>query len=274
MIIFKSDETFAPTFPKSLLISFSFAKHILGLRGDVDLATTGRCKGVTHIFFVKKRRLVQRPALSVAQVTKLEHIVVDESEGVSDRIAAGFFCFTLYSRARYSDALSVVRLTQDIVLRDGLAVGFLEADASRTKTSTSLERKTRFLPLTAPVVSVGKTDWVRTWMQLRRQEGLEASDGFLLLPGPKEGGDWSKVPLTASSAALWLRALLEGVEGPATAEVGTHLLMATTLSWASKFGVELSFREEPWGTIRPTLTEVSTHMPGTPWQHCSDRCRR
>ena len=109
----KSDETFAPTFPKSLLISLSFAKHILGLRGEVDLATTGRCKGVTHSFFVKKRRLVQRPALSVAQVKKLENVVMDGNAGISDRIAAGFFCFTLYSRARYSDALRTLCCEMD-----------------------------------------------------------------------------------------------------------------------------------------------------------------
>ena len=238
----KSDENFAPTYPRSLLISLSFARHVLGLRGDITSATTGRCKGVTHNFFIKKRRLLQRPALSVDQVVKLEKIVMNESAGVSDRIAAGFFCFTLYSRARYSDALSVVKLTQDIVLRDGIAAGFLEADASRSKTSTTLERKTRFLPLTSPVVSVARTDWVRTWMQLRRQEGLEAAEGFPLLPGPKEGGMWSKVPLTANSAAVWLRALLDGTEGPPLDKVGTHSLKATTLSWVSKFGVELSLR--------------------------------
>ena len=229
----KSDDNFAPTFPKSLLISLAFAKHVLGLRGDVEDATSGRCKGVTQIFFVKKRRLVQRPALSVAQVIRLEKTVVDENIGMADRVAAGFFCFALYSRARYSDALSVVKLTQDIVLRDGAATGYLEADASRTKTSTTLEKKTRFLPLTAPVCSVGQTDWVRTWMQLRRTEQLETGEGIPLLPGPREDGSWSKIPMTASSAALWLRALLGDAEGPDVNLVGTHSLKATTLSGAA-----------------------------------------
>ena len=238
----RSDESFAPTFPRSLLISLSFGKHVLGLRGDVESATTGRCKGVTHMFFVKKRRLVQKAALSVAQVKRLEHVVMDESAGKADRIAAGFFCFTMYSRARYSDALSVVKLTEDIVLRDERALGFLEADASRTKTSTTLEKKCRFLPLTAPVVSVGGTDWARTWMQLRRAEGLQTGEGLPLLPGPQEGGAWSKVPLTANSAALWLRNLIGDVEGPSLGDIGTHSLKATALSWCSKYGLEISTR--------------------------------
>ena len=104
---------------------------------------------------------MQRPPLSVAQVARLEKVVMDENRGVADRIAAGFFCFTLYSRARYSDALSVVKINEDIVLRDDMVQGFLEAEASRSKTSTTLDKKTQFLPLTAPVKSVGSTDWVR-----------------------------------------------------------------------------------------------------------------
>ena len=185
---------------------------------------------------------MQRPPLSVAQVARLEKVVMDENRGVADRIAAGFFCFTLYSRARYSDALSVVKINEDIVLRDGMVQGFLEAEASRSKTSTTLDKKTQFLPLTAPVKSVGSTDWVRVWMQLRRSEHLEAAEGKPLLPGPQEGGTWSSIPLSASSAALWLRSLLDGTEGPPIAEVGTHSLKATCLSWCSKYGMELSMR--------------------------------
>jgi len=105
-----------------------------------------------------------------------------------------------------------------------------------------MDKKTQFLPLTAPVKSVGNTDWVRVWMQLRRSEHLEAAEGKPLLPGPQEGGTWSSVPLSASSAALWLRSLLDGAEGPPIAEVGTHSLKATCLSWCSKYGMELSMR--------------------------------
>ena len=39
-------------------------------------------------------------------------------------------------------------------------------------------------------------------MRLRREQGLETREGMPLLPGPQEGGGWSKLPLTASSAAV------------------------------------------------------------------------
>ena len=49
----KSNDSFAATFPKSFLISLTFAKHTLGLRGEVEWAVTGRSKGVSHTFFLK-----------------------------------------------------------------------------------------------------------------------------------------------------------------------------------------------------------------------------
>ena len=237
-----SDSGFAPTFPRSLLISLVFAHHLLGLKGEILQAASGRTKGLTHSWFLKKRRLVQKPPLSVMQLKALEKIVVDEERGEQDRMAAGFFVFTTYSRARYSDALSVSALKLDITLRDGQAFGWLEADASRTKTSSSLERKTRFLPMTAPIRTVSGLDWSRAWLQLRRDAGLEAGEGKPLLPAPNEAGTWANVPLSATSAAIWLRSLLQGVEGPDVATIGTHSMKSTTLSWCAKFGIDAAVR--------------------------------
>ena len=237
-----SDEGFAPTFPRSLLISICFAHHLLGLKGEITQITGGRTKGLTHSWFLKKRRLVQKPPLSVKQLRTLEEIVMDESRGEQDRMAAGFFVFTTYSRARYSDALSVSALRLDITLRDGQAFGWLEADAARTKTSSSLERKTRFLPMTAPIRTVSGLDWSRAWLQLRREAGLEAAEGRPLLPAPNEGGTWANVPLSATSAGIWLRALLQGAEGPEVGSIGTHSMKSTTLSWCAKYGLDAAVR--------------------------------
>lgn len=237
-----SDTNFAPTFPRSLIISIVFAHHLLGLKGDVDRIATGRTKGLSHSWFLKKKRLVQKPPLSVDQVALLERIVVDENRGNQDRMAAGFFAFTTYCRARYSDALSVSGLRLDITLREGRAHGWLEADASRTKTSTSLEKRTRFLPMSAPVRSVSGLDWTRAWLQLRREANLEAEEGRPLLPAPNDGGGWANVPLSATSAAIWLKSLLQGSTGPDVALLGTHSMKCTLLSWTAKFGLDAAVR--------------------------------
>ncbi|MEM1009484.1 MAG: hypothetical protein AAGJ35_10795, partial [Myxococcota bacterium] len=68
---FLKSQDFAPTFPRSFLISLAFSFHVLGLKGDHNVLT-GRTKGVAHEWFLKKRKLTQKPPLSVEQVIALE----------------------------------------------------------------------------------------------------------------------------------------------------------------------------------------------------------
>ena len=248
----KSDTNFAPTFPRSFLISLSFAHHLLGLKGDIDRILNVRTKGVSHEWFLKKRKLVQKPPLSAAQLTHLELVVLDDQMGVHDRIAAGFFLFATYSRARYTDALHVTNLQLDITLRDGEAHGWIEAEASRTKTSTTLEKKTRHLPMSAPIRTLTRKDWSGVWMQLRREAGLVPGAGKPLLPAPQESGGWGNVPLSASSAGVWLRALLEGTEGPPVESIGTHSMKCT----CARSLVSTLPYEEHWDIIQAHLTKV------------------
>ena len=242
----KSDVNIAPTFPRSFMISLSFGRHILGLQGEVDEALTGRTKGFSDMWFLRKRRLVQKSPLSVQQIITLERIVMDPKRSIVDRIGAGFFLFTLYCRARYSDSLNVSKITEDVVTMEGEKFGFLEAHSKRVKTNLSLEKKTRFLPMAAPISSVGKTGWAEVWMGLRFKEKLDADEDVPLLPAPMAFGGserrWSKVPLSAANAADWLQSLISEAEGPKGSEVGTHSLKVTLLSWAAKFGLTIELR--------------------------------
>ena len=122
--------------------------------------------------------------------------------------------------------------------------GFLEAQSKRVKTNLTLEKKTRFLLMSAPVSSVGQTDWAETWMGLRFKEKLDADEQTPLLPAPLAGNErrWSKVPPAAAHAADWLRSLLSGVDGPSGTQIGTHSFKATLLSWSSKFGLSVEDR--------------------------------
>ena len=144
----KSDGSFAPTFPRSFMISLSFSRHVLGLRGEIDVFLSGRTKGFADVWFLKKRRLTQKSPLSVAQVVHLEHTVMDTRRS---RIGAGFFLFTLYTRARYTDALTVSKITEDVVTCEGEKFGFLQAQSKRVKTNLTLEKKTRYLPILAEI---------------------------------------------------------------------------------------------------------------------------
>ena len=134
----KSDDQFAPTIGRSLLLSLSFARHMLGLMDDS--ITGGRVKGLSDQLFSRKRKLLQRAPLSVEQLIQLENTLFGDASA-ADKVAAGFFVFMLFARARYSDALSVANMEID-ELEDG-SFGFVEAQASWRKTSITLQKKTR-----------------------------------------------------------------------------------------------------------------------------------
>eukprot|EP00435_Cladocopium_sp_Y103_P055304 s792_g18.t1 len=185
----KSQSNWAPTAPRSFLISLSFAFHIFGLaRGDVS-AKSGRVKGVAEKHYAERRKIAQRPPLTVAQITMLENTVHDDSRSGYDRIAAGFFLVLVYGRLRYSDGLQLVDLQLDTHrTEDGGITGFLEAQATRTKTSVTLERKVRYLPVAVPLESMVEPCWLPVWMELRQQEGLSGQQPMPLLPSPQLGG--------------------------------------------------------------------------------------
>ena len=150
----KSDDQFAPTFGRSLLLSLSFARHMLGLMGDS--ITGGRVKGLSDQLFSRKRKLLQRAPLSVEQLIQLENTLFGDASA-ADKVAAGFFVFMLFARARYSDALSVANMEID-ELKDG-SFGFVEAQASWRKTSITLQKKTRLLPMAAQTIGVSGKNW-------------------------------------------------------------------------------------------------------------------
>lgn len=65
-------------FFNSLLLSLSFAKHHLGLAGVERALDTGRVTGLAGLakqIYASKRKLVQRPPLTVEQLCVLEALV-------------------------------------------------------------------------------------------------------------------------------------------------------------------------------------------------------
>eukprot|EP00438_Fugacium_kawagutii_P017538 Skav208683 [mRNA] locus=scaffold2658:52389:53279:- [translate_table: standard] len=142
----------------------SFAMCVLGLYSGPPVAACGRIRGVAASHYCAKKLHVQREPLAVQQVIMLERCVVSERAVVSDRLAAGFFLVCLYGRLRYSDALRKKSLRLDTVPDSNPVDRILEATCARAKTMTSLEHKTRLLPvavsLCGPSVDVAG-QWLR-----------------------------------------------------------------------------------------------------------------
>lgn len=184
--------------------------------------------------------LVQKPPLLAKHVATLEEVVLGKVPNVKpqDRIAAGFFLFMVYARARFSDAQAAAAIALDVIHGDSGIFGFVEAQIHRSKSAYTLERKTRYLPMAAPVNGLESEPWALAWMKMLESEGVPLGRGRPLLPSPTENG-WSSLPVTASVATVWLKSLLRagGATGAEVADYGTHSCKATVLSWVAKAGL-------------------------------------
>ena len=231
----------APSFPRSFLLSVSFSSHYLGLLGGAEVCASKRIEGAVKMHYERRAKVRQRPPLTADQVRTLEKIVVSRNRSMYDRVMAGYFLMLLYGRLRFSDGQRITGMRLELVHVDSVPVGFLECSAERTKTSVSLERKVRFLPIAVPVQSLTQPAWLPVWDQLRAEQGLMSSGNsggnFPVMPSPAVGGGWSQAQLGVTPAGEWLRNLLKNTETIGDIRVATHSCKTTLLAWCAKFGV-------------------------------------
>ena len=95
----------------------------------------------------------------------------------------------IFGRPRFSDGMQITGMKVDAITVDGVQCGFLECQAERTKTSLTLERKTRFLPVAIPLLGFTNPCWVHAWLELRGQQGLQCKVGTPMITSPVQGGD-------------------------------------------------------------------------------------
>ena len=238
----KAMQETAPSFPRSFLLSVSFATHILGLIGGAAVCDSKRIDGAVKMHYEQRAKVRQRSPLTVTQIKVLEHVVTNLAKSVYDRIMAGYFLMLVYGRLRFSDGQRITGMKLEMVHVDNELVGFLECAAERKKTSVSLERKVRFLPIAVPVQSLTSPPWLPVWDQLRNDQGLTSSghtsNVYPIMPAPAAGGGWSQAALGVTPAGEWLRNLLRHTETVGDIRLATHSCKATLLSWCSKAGVD------------------------------------
>ena len=226
----------APTYMKSFLSSLAFCHFVLGLAGAEGSFKSQRVRGLATQSFLEKRKTTQRLPLLHGEVLRLEKIVTGEiGASIQDRHAAGCFLFMVYARARFSDMMNVESIKLDVVEVDGQVRGFIETEVGRSKTSFSLERKVKFLPMTATVQGLLDKPWGVSWSAVIPEAGIEVASDKPLLPGRTTRG-WHTLPLSAEGGTAWLRSLLG--TGPRTPGIGTHSCKSTCLSWLAKWGVD------------------------------------
>ena len=234
----------AATMGDSFMKAVAFARFVLGLDGADAVQESARIRGVVRALFLRKRVLMQRPPLTVVQVSRLEQILLG-GERLEDRVAAGAFLLAIYSRCRWSDLQQIESLESDFAGGESFATaGFLEARVRRTKTANSLLKKTTYLPIVAPACGITAPCWGSVYLQLREEAGLEFLPGAAVLPMPRPHGGFSERPATSALASRWLRGLLALQADPQEdlGALGTHSCKATALSWCSKAAVDVATR--------------------------------
>ena len=228
------------------MLSISFVTHVLGLLGGLEVCSSKRIDGGVKLHYKKRAKVRQRPPLTADQVKTLERVVTSSNKSVYDRVMAGYFLMLLYGRLRFSDGQHITGMRLELVHIDSKPIGFLECSAEPTKTSISLERKVRYLPIAIPVQCLTEPAWLPVWDKLRAEQGLMASGksggNFPVMPSPAVGGGWSQAQLNVTPAGEWLRNLLKNTETVGDIRVATHSCKATLLAWSARAGFDHDVR--------------------------------
>ena len=207
----KSCETKAAICARSFLLALSFTNFHCGLAGMLSIMSSDRLHDPINTLYAEKRKLTQRPPLG---------------------------------RLRLSDGQQVCQLKLD-QQPDGF--GFVEAVAAKSKTSVGPERRARHLPVTVPLLPFGDRQWLPTWLKLREKflgEAANSKDDFIPpLTTPAANEAWSRMPLTVTSGANWLRSLLQNTLEEQGTPIGTHSLKASLLSTCAMFEMAHSQRK-------------------------------
>ena len=234
-----------PTVAKAFCSAVAFCHHVLALQGASAVIESRRVGGSAHKQYEAKSPLKQAKTLTVSMVDALEHGIFFMNNA-KDRVACGFFLYCFYARARFNDAQSVESLELDETVVDdhGGKRGYLEGLTRRVKTSSTLERKTRFLPMAAASVGIRGTNWADEWMKLRERVGLSDKPEGALLPASGPGMSWQKRALTSREGSELLRELLLlcGFSACDVEGLSTHSLKSTPLSWCAKAGLIIDIR--------------------------------
>ncbi len=136
-------------------------------------------------------------------------------------------------------------MTSLVFDHDGHGGGFIEGKTLSTKTSTSAQKKTTFLPITCPMFSLTGIPWWIPWSQARLDCGLAFGPDKPVLPCISPSGTFGSIPMGADDGGAWVVELPRrcGSTASEVVHIGSHSLKITLLSWCAKFGVPREARQ-------------------------------
>ena len=241
------DERTSPSAGRSFLEALRFTCGVIGLKGDLAILGSTRVDGLAVELMKRAGPIQQAAPLTVAQVVALEKLVAN-CDALKDKLIFGGLIILLYSCGRFSDGQRAVHMILDADLKamDSSALGcqgFLELQVLGHKGARGDVLKRTFLPLVAPIYSMGGSDWFRAWVQAREVMGLTVNGRLEkpLLCRFSPTGEPLDLELTSAECSALLRRALK-VEQDKWSTMRSHSLKATALSWCCKHGVDISTR--------------------------------
>ena len=222
------------TVPSSFMEAVRFAKFTLDLQGTDSILCSRRLLGLAALERKAKGPTVQAPGLDPEHIRRL-HEVLHTSSNMIDKLGAGCFLICLYGRARWSD----MRYINHVQVEEG---EFITCFTTEHKTASVGLRREQYLPIVVPWNGICNDEWVREWLDVYLQVGLDIDKRPLgpLLPAPRIDGSFCARPLTTPEAAAWLRGLLQGTSN--WDSFRSHSLKATLLTWCARAGFDKETR--------------------------------
>ena len=196
---------------------------------DLGHVLSGRCRGVARDMFLGKDPLQQKHSLRVEHVAWLEELIQYFSPMHCCVIGQILFC--VHAACRWRDSQRLRKLYIESSQNESL----LNADALSSKTSLTLDAKTRFIPYAALGYGVGgNEDWAQKWLQSRSAEGLLMEE-FVLPSYSLTRGCWLDQRMSSSEATCFLREYLaQRFPGENLANYSSHSCKSTLLTWAGR----------------------------------------
>ncbi|CAE7788579.1 unnamed protein product [Symbiodinium sp. CCMP2592] len=169
---------------QSIMEAVTFVRFVFDVECLQSCARRKRCWGLST---AKKAALVSRAdPMRVADILELHRILLDEEGSLWDRLMAGSALYCIYARCRWSDAQHIDML----VLEAGetLFNDFGSAVIDIHKTMHFASRAPRSMELVAVGRGLDGSDWLATFVAVRKLLGCSYEDGFPTMPAPNKQG--------------------------------------------------------------------------------------
>lgn len=160
------------------LEAWTFSSHVLDMdmlkgNGGPTLNLPKQCLRRVELRELARKERRQARVLTVAEVTMLEEIMLDEKESLVDRIAAGCFLFCPRGRSRWSDVRKVYQIAQDVRGEAGRLSGYIECKTRARKTARSVAKRGLAI---APIWGAGKIPWGLHFPRIFQNRGRSLED--------------------------------------------------------------------------------------------------